>query len=61
MPGIPHPTNAPPPGALRKPGIRGTTPNAFALRPARLVPWGAIGDSPSGCVIICTHHSRSRG
>ncbi|GAB3166337.1 hypothetical protein GCM10027162_00830 [Streptomyces incanus] len=28
----------------------------FALRPSRLVPWGAIGDTTHGCVIIGTHH-----
>ncbi|GAB2830879.1 hypothetical protein GCM10027073_69020 [Streptomyces chlorus] len=28
----------------------------FALRPSCLVPWGAIGDTTHGCVIIGTHH-----
>ncbi|GGT46788.1 hypothetical protein GCM10010271_58610 [Streptomyces kurssanovii] len=32
----------------------------FALRAQGLVPWTAIGDTPLGCVIICTHHSRPR-
>ncbi|GGV01535.1 hypothetical protein GCM10010260_42550 [Streptomyces filipinensis] len=40
------------------PRLAGPTP--FALWPECLVPWGAIGDKPLGCVIICTHHSRAR-
>lgn len=36
------------------------TGKGFALRPACLVPWEAIGDTALDCVIIWTHHSRSR-
>jgi hypothetical protein len=50
-------TNAVGGGTLRRPAAG----NDFALRPARLVPWEAIGDTALDCVIICTHHSRSRG
>ncbi|GHA02479.1 hypothetical protein GCM10010389_47400 [Streptomyces echinoruber] len=52
--------NAPPARTLRPPPTRPPPrPKDFALRPARLVPWGAIGDTTLVCAIICTHHSRT--
>ncbi|GHK03696.1 hypothetical protein SY2F82_54930 [Streptomyces sp. Y2F8-2] len=48
------------PGGGRYDSLGPDAAQCFALRAFRLVPWEPIGDTPLGCVIICTQHSRSR-